>query len=152
MIYLINTFNPHWEGHALPEWTWPKRRVFGYMLKLMDGPLSLGIGGLRRIGKTTLLIPEILGRLVENDVFLRLREMDAALTFWRVGRQEIDFMFHVRDAVLPVECKTGRLRSNDTRLIRSVSEKLRAPFSVMVTSDTFDFTDPSILRVPAFML
>jgi hypothetical protein len=50
MIYLINTFNPHWEGHALPEWTWPKRRVFGYMLKLMDGPLSLGIGGLRRIG------------------------------------------------------------------------------------------------------
>ena len=51
MIYLINTFNPHREGHALPEWTWPKRRVFGYMLKLMDGPLSLGIGGLRRIGK-----------------------------------------------------------------------------------------------------
>jgi len=444
MIYLINTFNPHWEGHALPEWTWPKRRVFGYMLKLMDAPLSLGIGGLRRIGKTTLLkqlvgelnakrvpakrlcyfqfdrdivlkdgdalermldaylqdfldesighikektyifldeiqlvprwsdivkryldrdpaltfvvsgssslllesesaeslagrldmlrlsppdfrdymtinglepppefkidpglrkiptqtalyyganrarlnrayldylrwggfpqlkeladeesrrryikevvvekilrydlparfrsenpvdlemlygiyageygqiveyntlardvgvsvgrlkrltealmagylvqycfnhtrskrksgrtgkkvylstpslaahrygpldtFPEILGRLVENDVFLRLREMDEALTFWRVGRQEIDFMFHVRDAVLPVECKTGRLRSNDTRLIRSVSEKLGAPFSVMVTSDTFDFSDPSILRVPAFML
>jgi hypothetical protein len=42
MIYLINTFNPHWEGQALPEWTWPKRRVFGYMLKLIDGPLSLG--------------------------------------------------------------------------------------------------------------
>ena len=79
-------------------------------------------------------------------------EVDAALTFWRVGRQEIDFIFHVQDVVLPVECKTGRLRSNDTRLIRSVSEKLGAPFSVMVTSDTFDFSDPSILRVPAFML
>jgi predicted AAA+ superfamily ATPase len=96
--------------------------------------------------------PEILEKIVENDVFLRLREMDANLTFWRVGRQEIDFMFHVQDVVLPVECKTGRLRSNDTRLIRSVSEKLGAPFSVMVTSDTFDFSDPLILRVPAFML
>ncbi len=85
-------------------------------------------------------------------MFLRLREMDANLTFWRVGRQEIDFIFQVQDVVFPVECKTGRLRSNDTRLIRSVSEKLGAPFSVMVTSDTFDFSDPSILRVPAFML
>jgi hypothetical protein len=61
-------------------------------------------------------------------------------------------IFHVQDVVIPVECKTGRLRSNDTRLIRSVSEKLGASFSVMVTFDTFDFSDPSILRVPAFML
>jgi len=67
MIYLINTFNPHWEGHALPEWTWPKRRIFGYMLKLMDGPLSLGIGGLRRIGKTTLL-KQLVGELNTNRV------------------------------------------------------------------------------------
>ena len=67
MIYLINTFNPHWEGQALPEWTWPKRRVFGYMLKLMDGPLSLGIGGLRRIGKTTLL-KQLVGELNVNRV------------------------------------------------------------------------------------
>jgi len=96
--------------------------------------------------------PEILGRIVENDVFLRLREMDETLTFWRVGRQKIDFIFHVQDVAVPVECKTGCLRSNDTRLIRSVSEKLGAPFSVMVTSDTFDFSDPWILRVPAFML
>jgi hypothetical protein len=98
------------------------------------------------------IFPEILGRIVENDVFLRLREMDETLTFWRVGRQEIDFIFHVQDVVFPVECKTGRLRSNETRLIRSLSEKWGAPFSVMVTSDTFDFSDPSILRVPAFML
>jgi len=96
--------------------------------------------------------PEILGRIVENDVFLRLKEMDATLTFWRLGRQEIDFIFHVQDIVFPVECKTGRLRSNDTRLIRSLAEKWGAPFSVMVTSDTLDFSDPSILRVPAFML
>ncbi|MBW2616536.1 MAG: ATP-binding protein, partial [Deltaproteobacteria bacterium] len=67
MIYLINTFNPHWEGQALPEWTWPKRRVFEYMLKLMDGPLSLGIGGLRRIGKTTLL-KQLVGELPANRV------------------------------------------------------------------------------------
>ena len=67
MIYLINTFNPHWEGQALPEWTWPKRRVFGYMLKLIDGPLSLGIGGLRRIGKTTLL-KQLVGELSANRV------------------------------------------------------------------------------------
>ena len=98
------------------------------------------------------LFPEILGRIVENDVFLRLREMDETLTFWRVGRQEIDFIFHVRKVVFPVECKTGRLRSNDTRLIRSLAEKWGAPFSVMVTADTFDFSDPTILRVPAFML
>jgi hypothetical protein len=98
------------------------------------------------------IFPEILGRIVENDVFLRLREMDETLTFWRVGRQEIDFIFHVQDVVFPVECKTGRLRSNETRLIRSLSEKWGAPFAVMVTSDTFDFSDPSILRVPAFML
>ena len=32
MIYLINSFNPHWEGHALPEWSWPKRRIFEYHL------------------------------------------------------------------------------------------------------------------------
>jgi predicted AAA+ superfamily ATPase len=96
--------------------------------------------------------PEILGRIVENDLFLRLREMDETLTFWRVGRQEIDFIFHVQDVVFPVECKTGRSRSNDIRLIRSLAEKWGAPFSVMVTSDTFDFSDPSILRVPAFML
>ncbi len=89
-----------------------------------------------------IFFPEILGRIVENDVFLRLREMDETLTFWRVGRQEIDFIFHVQDVVLPVECKTGRLRSNDTRLIRSVSEKLGAPFSVMVTSEAFDFFRP----------
>ena len=67
MIYLINTFNPHWEGQALPEWTWPKRRVFGYMLKLIDGPLSLGVGGLRRIGKTTLL-KQLVGELSANRV------------------------------------------------------------------------------------
>ncbi len=85
-------------------------------------------------------------------MFLRLREMDETLTFWRVGRQEIDFIFHVQDVVFPVECKTGRSRSNDIRLIRSLAEKWGAPFSVMVTSDTFDFSDPSILRVPAFML
>jgi predicted AAA+ superfamily ATPase len=91
-------------------------------------------------------------RIVENDVFLRLREMDAALTFWRVGRQEIDFIFHVQDVVFPVECKTGRLRSNNTRSIRSLAKKWGAPFSVMVTYDTFDFSDPLILRVPAFML
>ena len=96
--------------------------------------------------------PELLGRIVENDVFLRLREMDANLTFWRVGRQEIDFIFQVQDVVFPVECKTGRLRSNDTRLLRSVSEKIGSPFSVMVTSATLDFSDPSILRVPALML
>lgn len=98
------------------------------------------------------MFPEILGRIVENDVFLRLREMDETLTFWRVGRQEIDFIFHIQDVVFPVECKPGRLRANETRLIRSLSEKRGAPFSVMVTSDTFDFSDPSILRVPAFML
>ena len=33
-----------------------------------------------------------------------------------------------------------------------ISGKVGAPFSVMVTSETLDFSDPSILRVPAFML
>ena len=37
----------------------------------------------------------VVEKILRNDVFLRLREMDANLTFWRVGRQEIDFMFHV---------------------------------------------------------
>lgn len=97
-------------------------------------------------------IPEVLGRIVENDVYLRLREKDAGLCFWRVGRQEIDFVFHVQDVVFPVECKTGRLRSKDVRLIRSMAEKWGAPFSVMVTSNTLDFSDPSILKVPAFLL
>jgi len=96
--------------------------------------------------------PEIIGRLVENDVYLRLREKDNALTFWRIGRQEIDFMFHVQDVGLPVECKTGRLRSKDTRLIRTIAEKWGAPFSIMVTLDTLDFSDPSILKIPAFLL
>ncbi len=96
--------------------------------------------------------PEILGRIVENDVYLRLREKDSSLSFWRVGRQEIDFMFHVQDVVFPVECKTGRLRSKDTRLLRTVAEKWEAPFSIMVTSDTLDFSDPSILKIPAFLL
>ncbi len=96
--------------------------------------------------------PEILGRVVENDVYLRLREKDKGLSFWRVGRQEIDFMFHVGDVVFPVECKTGRLRSKDSRLIRSIAQKWGAPFSVMVTSNTLDFSDPSILKVPAFLL
>jgi len=68
------------------------------------------------------------------------------------GRQEIDFIFHVQDVAIPVECKTGRLRSNDTRLIRSLAQKLGKSFSVVVTSETFDFSDPLILRVPAFML
>jgi predicted AAA+ superfamily ATPase len=98
------------------------------------------------------IFPEILGRIIENDVFLRLREMDDTLTFWRVGRQEIDFVFRVQDSVFPVECKTGRLRSNDTRLIRSLAEKWGSPFSILVTFDTLDFSDLSILRVPAFML
>ena len=44
-----------------------------------------------------------------------LIEMDEALTLWRVGRQEIDFIFHVHDVVIPVGCKTGRLRSNYRR-------------------------------------
>jgi len=96
--------------------------------------------------------PELLGRIVENDIFLRLRDMDETLTFWRVGRQEIDFIFHVQDGLIPVECKTGRLRSQDTRVLRAVSEKLKAPFSMMVTSETLDFSDPSILRIPASML
>jgi hypothetical protein len=93
---------------------------------------------LRRGGRAS---PAWNWRIVENDVFLRLREMDAALTFWRVGRQEIDFIFHVQDVVFPVECKTGRLRSNNTRSIRSLAKKWG-----------FDFSDPLILRVPAFML
>jgi predicted AAA+ superfamily ATPase len=96
--------------------------------------------------------PELLGRIVENDVYLRLREKDTDLSFWRVGRQEIDFMYHVQDVIFPVECKTGRLKSKDSRLIRSIAQKLRSPFSVMVTSNTLDFSDPSILKVPAFLL
>ena len=96
--------------------------------------------------------PEIMGRLIENDVYLRLRERDDRLSFWRVGRQEIDFMFHVQDVVFPVECKTGRLRSKDTKLIRSMAEKLDTPFSIMVTYDTLDFSDHSILKIPAFLL
>ena len=75
--------------------------------------------------------------LVKNALFFRLKEMDKTLTFWSVGRQKIGFMFYVQDVVFPVECKTGRLRSNDTRLIWPLSEKWGAP---------------SILRVPAFML
>ena len=35
------------------------------MVKLLDGPLSLGIGGLRRIGKTTLL-KQLVGQLSES--------------------------------------------------------------------------------------
>jgi hypothetical protein len=85
------------------------------------------------------------GQIVEYNTLAR----DVGVS---VGRQEIDFMLHVQDVVFPVECKTGRLRSNNTRLIRALAEKWGAPFSVMVTSDTFDFSDPSILRVPAFML
>ena len=96
--------------------------------------------------------PEILGRIVENDVYLCLREKDQNLTFWRVGRQEIDFIFHTKDVAIPVKCKTGRLRSKDTRLIRSLSEKWKAPFSAIVTTDTLDFSDPSVLFVPAFLL
>ena len=89
---------------------------------------------------------------MENDVFLRLKDKDETLTFWRVARQEIDFIFHAQDVLFPVECKTGRLRSKDTRLIRSLAEQWGTPFSVMVTLDTFDFSDSSILRVPAYML
>ncbi|OQY11032.1 MAG: hypothetical protein B6I30_07835 [Desulfobacteraceae bacterium 4572_187] len=98
------------------------------------------------------LFPEILGRIVENDAFLRLKDKDETLTFWRVARQEIDFVFHAQDVLFPVECKTGRLRSKDTRLIRSLAEQWGTPFSVMVTLDAFDFSDSSILRVPAYML
>lgn len=43
MIYLINTFNPHWEGHDFPGWNWPKQRVFEYMTKLLDGSLSFWV-------------------------------------------------------------------------------------------------------------
>jgi predicted AAA+ superfamily ATPase len=96
--------------------------------------------------------PEILGRIIENDVYLRLRERDDRLSFWRVGRQEIDFMFHVQDIVFPVECKTGRLRSKDTKLIQTKAKKWGAPFSIMVTTDNLDFSNHSILKVPAFLL
>lgn len=96
--------------------------------------------------------PEVLGRVVENDVYLRLREKDENLSFWRVGRQEIDFMFHVGGVVFPVECKTGRLKSKDTRLIRSIAEKWDSPFSVLITTNTLDFSDLSVLRLPACLL
>jgi len=96
--------------------------------------------------------PEILGRVVENDVYLRLAQTDTNLSYWRVSRQEIDFIFHMHDTVFPIECKTGRLRSKDTRLIRSMAEKWASPFSVVVTYDRLDFSDPSILYVPAFLL
>ncbi len=97
-------------------------------------------------------LPEILGRIVENDVFLRLKEKDANLSFWRVGRQEIDFIFHAGGVALPVECKTGRLRSKSFRLIRSTAEKWKAPFGVIATLDTLDFSDPSTLHAPAYLL
>ncbi|MCK4389113.1 MAG: ATP-binding protein [Desulfobacterales bacterium] len=96
--------------------------------------------------------PEVLGRIVENDAYLRLREKDEGLSFWRVGRQEIDFMFHVGDLVFPVECKTGRIKSKDTRLLRSLAEKWGSPFSVLITTNTLDFSDLSLLKVPAFLL
>lgn len=96
--------------------------------------------------------PEILGRIIENDVYLRLSEKDEGLTFWRVGRQEIDFLFHVREVAFPVECKTGRLRPKDTRLVKPLALKWKAPFSIIVTFNTLDFSDSSILKIPAFLL
>ncbi|MCP4751428.1 MAG: ATP-binding protein [Proteobacteria bacterium] len=96
--------------------------------------------------------PEAMGRLVENDIFLRLREKDDALTFWRVERQEIDFRWHVDEVVIPVECKTGRPRTSHNRLMRSLTKKWDAPFAIMITSDTLDFSDPSVLKVPAFLM
>ena len=96
--------------------------------------------------------PEVPGRVVENDVYLRLREKDENLSFWRVGRQEIDFIFHVGGVVFPVECKTGRLKSKDTRLVRSMAEKWGSPYSVLITTNTLDFSDLSVLKLPAYLL
>jgi len=55
MLYLIHTFNKYWQQSHFLEWQWPKRRIFSSLVSILDSPLSLGIGGLRRCGKTTLL-------------------------------------------------------------------------------------------------
>ena len=75
------------------------------------------------------------GQIVEYSTLAR----DIGIS---TGRQEIDFIFHVQDIAFPVECKTGRLRSNDTRLIRSLAEKWGVPFAVMITSETFHLFRP----------
>ena len=97
-------------------------------------------------------LPEVLGRIVENDVYLRLRDLDETLSFWRSGRQEIDFKYHTDGIAIPVECKTGRLRSGSTRLLKSMVEKWHSPFAVIITMDTLDYSDPLILQIPAFLL
>ena len=96
--------------------------------------------------------PEILGRIVENDVFLRLHALNSDVQFFRNNWQEIDFIIEHAGKRIPIECKTGRLRSNALRLIRSMSEKWQSPFGILVTLNHFDFSDPGLLKIPAYLL
>jgi hypothetical protein len=96
--------------------------------------------------------PEILGRIVENDVFLRLHALNTDVQFFRKNRQEIDFIIEHAGKRIPIECKTGRLRSNALRLIRSMTEKWQSPFGILVTLNHFDLRDPGLLKIPAYLL
>jgi len=98
------------------------------------------------------LPPEVLGRVLENDVFLRLSEHDPELSFWRLGRQEVDFRCHRAGQAFPVEVKLGRLRPVQARLMRALAGRWGAPFGLVVTLDELDLSDPALLKVPALLL
>lgn len=97
------------------------------------------------------------GRLIESAVYNEMKKNLKAgmqICYWRTQHQtEIDFVLRCDEKIIPVEVKTGSIRSLPPSLM-SFSHKYNCPFAVVVNQDNWNETVIGGLRVyfiPAFL-
>jgi hypothetical protein len=98
------------------------------------------------------------GALVENFVFLSLRNMDdAAVSYWRtIAKAEVDFVLRVRDGIIPVEVKYQHFAEPKvSRSLRSFIMSYKPKRALVATGDFWGraiVDKTTVLFTPAYYL
>jgi len=90
-------------------------------------------------------VPQAFGKIIENVVYnvliqkYKSNDINEALSFWRNGEKEIDFLINQKEKQLPIEVKfSNNINLKDLMPIIDYMKKKKINFGIIVTKDEFD--------------
>ena len=93
----------------------------------------------------------ISGNIIENFVFLVLKDFDYLYYYRTKTKAEIDFILKINNELIPIEVKfTNRIKYN-SRILKYFEKNYNAKFSIIITKDEY-FVKDKVFFVPVFLL
>lgn len=107
-------------------------------------------------------VPQAFGKIIENLVYnvfkqkYKNTDINEALSFWRQGEKEIDFLINFDNKQLPVEVKfTNNINFKDLMVVLSHMKKKKISFSVVVTKNDLskkEIDGKTIYYIPYYLI